>query len=610
MDPSLENALAAHRAGRLEEAAQLYRRIIEADGRNFPALHMLGFLEGQRGRYDEAVRLLGLALELNPADPEALAHHAHALMAARRHHEALAAYDRLLARAPDHAEALYNRGVILSDWNRPAKALASFDRALAVAPDTAAIHYSRGVVLAAMNRQREALDSYDRALSLQPNLAMAAGNRAMAALNLCDWTRTAQIGGEIAALVARGIAVPPQVLLGYSADRRLQLQGGRNMIRALIPQRPAPLWNGERYGHDRIRLGYVSPDFRDHAVAQQIAPLIESHDRGRFEAIAFSLAPGDGSAMRARMERAFDQFHDVGALAPADIARRMRAAEIDIAIDLAGHTGGARPAIFAFRPAPVQVAWLGYPATTGADFMDYLIADRIVAPQEHQPDFAEKLVHLPHSFFPTDAGLVIGAPPTRAQAGLPDDGFIFCCFNTHWKITAALFDVWMRLLSAVPGSTLWLKQPDADARTNLERAAAARGVAPHRLVFAPDAPLETHLARHALADLFLDTLPYNAHATAAHALWAGLPVLTCRGEAFAGRVAASLLEAAGAPELVTQSLADYEGLALRLAREPDRLPAIREKLARRHAPLFDGERFRKALESAFAGMMETGRAGA
>lgn len=599
-----ESAMAAHRAGNLAQAERLYRDMLRADARNFSALHMLGFLKAQLGQFDEAIALMAKALKTNPGDLGAMTNYAHALMAAQRQDEALAAYDRILAARPDQIEALYNRGVILSERKRFPEALASFDRALTLKPDAAATLYSRGVVLGEMGRHQEALANYDRALALQPGLTLANGNRALSALNIDDWARTAQIAPEIAAMVRAGIAIPPQTLLGYSSDKALQLEAGRNMLRSFVPQPLPPLWRGEAYGHAKIRLGYVSYDLSNHAVGQQIAPLIERHDRGRFEVIGISTGPDDGSAVRARLVQAFDQFHDFSQLPPDAIAQRMRAMEIDIAVDLGGHTGGSQPQIFAFRPAPVQAAFLGYPATTGADFIDYLIGDATVTPPEHQSFFSEQLVRLPDSYFPTDAELTIGPVPSRAQAGLPQEGFVFCAFNNSWKVTAPVFDVWMRLLGAVPGSVLWLKQSNSAARKNLEREAAARGVEPARLIFAPDVALEDHLARQSLAGIFLDTLPYNAHATAAHALWAGLPVVTCEGEAFAGRVGASLLKAAGLPDLVTGSLAEYEVLALRLAQEPDLLDDVKQRLkaARFSAPLFDGDRFRANIEAAFLAM--------
>ncbi len=603
-----ERGLAAHRGGRLVEAEQAYRQVLRAQAGNVPALHMLGYLEGQKGRFGEAVALLAAAARLAPQDETILTHYGHALLQAGNNDEALAVYDRVLAIRPDAVDVLSNRSVILSGLGRPAEALTALDKALLLQPGAAMLHYSRGVMMGQLLRPKEALACYDRALELDPGLQLARGNRAMAALNICDWGRADEIGAELAGLVAAGVPFAPLTLQGYSDDKALLLRCARNTIAALAQPASAPgPRHRHRHRHDRIRLGYVSHDFRDHAVGHQLAPLIERHDRARFEVIAISTGPDDGSAARARLAGAFDQFHDLAALDDAGIARRMREMEIDIAVDLNGHTGGGRPAIFAARPAPVQAAWLGYPGTTGADFMDWLIADRTVAPPQDQPFFREKLIHLPDTYFPTDPARALGATPSRAEAGLPAGAFVFCAFNNAWKITRPLFEVWMRLLAAVPHAVLWLKAPDAAAKDNLLKAAEQHGIDPARLVFAQNAPLEDHLARHRLADLFLDTLPYNAHATAADALWAGLPVLTCRGEAFAGRVAASLLQAVGLPELVTEKLADYEALALVLARDPARLAVLKRKLADNLSttPLFDADRFRVNIEAAFTTMLQT-----
>ena len=591
--------MAAHRAGRLDQAEKMYRQVLAADAGSFPALHMLGFLKAQQGQYDEAIVLLNKAVRKNPADIAALAHYAHALMAAERFEQALEAYDRLLAIEPRHFEAHYNRGVILSGLRKHEEALAALDRALGLAPNVAAVHFNRGVVLAALERHREALESYDRVLALEPDYAPALANRAMVILSLCAWDRAAQITAEQAAL-----HLPPLTVLGLSDDKGLQQASASAAVRRLVPRPQPPLWKGERYAHDRIRLAYVSADFRDHAVAFQLAPLIERHDRARFQVIGISTGPSDDSAIRARLMKAFDRFHDFAGMDSAEIARRLRDMEIDIAVDLGGHTGHSRLQVFSHRPAPVQVSWLGYPGTTGAPFMDHLIADGVVAPAEDQPYFSERLVRLPDSYFPTDPARPIGATPRRADQGLPDQGFVFCCFNNAWKIARPIFGIWMRLLAEVPGSVLWLKQPPPDTRDNLEREAVARGIAPARLVFAGDAPLDVHLARHRLADLFLDTLPYNAHATAVDALAAGLPVLTCKGNAFAGRVSASLLGAVGLPELVTEGLDDYEALALALARDPVRLQGLKQRLAHQlsAAPLFDADRFRRNIEAAYIEM--------
>jgi predicted O-linked N-acetylglucosamine transferase (SPINDLY family) len=379
-----------------------------------------------------------------------------------------------------------------------------------------------------------------------------------------------------------------------------------------MPAKAERLWRGERYAHERIRLAYVSGDFLNHATAVLMAELFELHDRARFEVIAISYGPDDRSELRGRLVKAFDQFHDVGAKSGLEIARQIRALEADIAIDLKGYTTDYRGQIFVHRPAPVQANYLGFPGTLGTKDFDYIIADPIVLPPEHEPYYAEQVARLPGCYQVNDRKRAIAAAtPSRAEAGLPPDGFVFCCFNNNWKILPTMFDVWMRLLKKAEGGVLWLLRDNDSVEVNLRREAAVRGVDPARLVFAGRASHAKHLARHRLADLFLDTLPYNAHTTASDALWAGLPVLTCRGETFAGRVAASVLQAADLPELVTANLADYETLALRLAQERDLLSDIKAKLARNRdtCRLFDTTTFARHIEAAYTTMWEISQRG-
>ena len=384
-----------------------------------------------------------------------------------------------------------------------------------------------------------------------------------------------------------------------------------NALRTLLLTRfqlpPQPLWTGETWRHDKVRVAYLSADFRRHAVAHQIAELFERHDRSRFEIIGVSFGVDDKSEMRKRLIAAFDQFYDVRRKSDEEVAKLIHDLQVDIAIDLMGYTKDSRPGIFAYRPAPIQASYFGFSGTMGAEFIDYIIADKTVAPFEHQPFYTEKIVHLPDCYLVNDTKRNIAQrTPTRQEAGLPEKGFIFCCFNNNWKITPDVFGVWMRLLHSIDGSVLWLLGDNESAQRNLGKEARGRGIDPTRLVFASRLPLDEHMARHRLADLFLDTLPYNAHTTASDALWAGLPVLTCEGTAFAGRVAASLLYAVGLPELVTHSLEDYEALALRLAEDPSLLQGYRNRLAtnRLTHPLFDTDRFRRHIEAAYMTMWE------
>ena len=366
------------------------------------------------------------------------------------------------------------------------------------------------------------------------------------------------------------------------------------------------MWRGDIYAHDRIRVAYVSPDLREHAVAYLMAGFFEHHDRSRFETTAISWGPEQDTEFSRRLKTSFERFIDASSLSDQDIADLIRKLEIDIVVDLHGFAGVGRLATFARRPAPVQVNYLGYAGTMGADYYDYILADATIIPQQHFAFYSENVAWLPDSFMASNSLRRIAEhTPPRGELGLPETGFVFCCFNQSFKINPETFEVWMRLLHAVDGSVLWLKDNDPASTQNLRREAEQRGIAPERLVFAPSVPdVADHLARHRQADLFLDTLHYNAHTTASNSLWAGVPLITCLGSTFASRVAASLVRAAGLPELVTKSLADYEALALTIARDPSLLASLKAKLARNRNtfPLFDTALFTRNVEAAYTEM--------
>jgi predicted O-linked N-acetylglucosamine transferase (SPINDLY family) len=416
---------------------------------------------------------------------------------------------------------------------------------------------------------------------------------------------------EDRAAVTAGIAAGKRAILPFphttiSSSAEEQLQCARIWVAQDCPKAPA-LWRGERYRHDKIRLAYVSADFHAHATAHLMAGVFEAHNRDRFEINAISLGPDDTGELRSRLLASFDRFIDVRQKTDQEAAAIIRQLETDIAVDLKGYTLNHRAEIFVHRPAPIQASYLGYPGTMGGDFIDYIIADKIVLPDEQRAYYTENIAYLPDTYQCNDSKRRIAdTTPKRTDAGLPEQGFVFCCFNNNYKIMPEMFDIWMRLLCAIEGSVLWLLEDNPAAARGLRREAEARGLAPERLVFAPRMPSAEHLARHRLADLFLDTLPYGAHTTASDALWAGLPVLTCKGTTFAGRVASSLLSAAGMPETSVNSLADYEAEALRLARDKPALAALKAKLARTRdtCPLFDTARFTRNLEAAFQTMVE------
>ena len=743
-DPRLQNAMQLRRAGRLADAARIYDEILASEPNHFEALHSLGIIKYQGGQIEDAERLIGLAVEINPRVPdahynracllqrmnrpepalasfdralllrpdylEALVNKATTLIQLQRHDDALAtldkvvalnpnipeiwtnragalmalnqpepalqSYDRAVALRPSYAQAWKSRGALLMALNRPMEALASFEKVLAVdANDTEALrnaaqillllkrsreadesyrryltlkpddgdawaHHGivlveieryadglaafekaialnadnadawnhRGNVLFQMKRYDEAATSYERALTLAPDLPYSEGYLAQSRRRCCDWSAFEADRTKIAAGLRAGRPViDPFGNLIISESPADQLLSARVAVSESTPPGAPRLWQGERYTHDRIRVAYLSADYRPHPVAFLIAGVFEHHDKTRFETVGISFGPPGESDIRKRMAAAFDKFLDVRDMSDFDVATQLRQMEIDIAVDLTGFCEHGRTEILGFRPAPVQVNWLGFPGTSGADFVDYIIADRTIIPPDHERFFSEQVVRLPDTYQANDRKRRIGSRiPTRREAGLPDQGTVYCAFNNAYKITPAIFDLWMGLLRDVEGSVLWLLGDNPAAIANLAREADARSISARRLIFAPRVPPEEHLARFGLADLFLDTLPYNAHTTASDALWTGVPVITCMGETFASRVAASLLRAAGLPDLIADSLEDYRTRSLELGRDRGALARLKARVALAHSgsPLFDTAGFTRHLEAAYTHMWQ------
>ena len=581
-------------------------------------------------------------LAINPDEVQALLYRGVALSALQRTEEALAAMDRAALLAPRRAEIPFNRGVMLESLGRAEEALAAYDaairmnpghadawnnrggtlrqrglladavdsyrRAIALSPRHLPGLINRGTALAMLNRNREAATDFRRVLEIAPDNATARGGLLSALLPLCDWAAVAALRPRLEAETRAGVAgVSPFQMTLLTDDSQMLHDCAALFLQNLVPLPPGPR-PPLRPTDGRIRIAYVSADFQTHATAYLMADLIERHDRTRFKVIGVSYGADNGGVFRARLRAGFDRFIDAQHLSDEATAELLRQTGADIVIDLKGYTQWARPGIFARRPAPLQVSWLGYPGTMAAVFYDYVLADPVVLPHDQQPFYDEQIVHLPDCYQPNDPTRPVAAM-TRAEAGLPEAGFVFCCFNIHRKISRPVFESWMRLLAAVPGSLLWLL--DDTASDVLRAEAVARGIDPARLVFSPKLDSDMHLARSACADLVLDTSPYGAHTTSSDALWAGVPIVTVLGPSFANRVAASLLTAIGMPELITASPADYEALALALARDPARLAALKAKLVagRTTAPLFDADRFRRHIERSYEIMMETARAG-
>jgi predicted O-linked N-acetylglucosamine transferase (SPINDLY family) len=596
-----------------DEAALAYCRILELNPRHANARNNYATTLLQIGRLAEALQQYDALIIQNPNAADAYNNRGMALEQAKRYPDALNDYDKAIALQPNFPEAYANRGNALMALGRADEALASYNKAIALRPNFADAWANAANLYAMRRSYGEAIAAYDRVLALKPDDADGRCMRLYAKMQLCDWSNYETEVADLLSAVRNGAPAYPFVVLALPSSLEDQLRCARLFIARRYPPSDQPLWRGEIYEHDRIRIAYVSSDLREHAVGYLAVGLFEHHDRSRFAVSAISLSAGHNTEFGRRMRVSFESFVEAGHRSDEEIAGLIRERQIDIVIDLNGFTQNWRPGIFARRPAPIQLNYLGYSGTSGAPYFDYILADQTIIPAEHVNSYSERVAWLPGSFMVSDDARPLGElPPSRRQLGLPERGFVFCCFNQSYKLNPTTFDVWMRLLTAVEGSVLWLKDNDPAATRNLRCEAERRGIAAQRLVFAASVPsFADHLARQGQADLFLDTLPCNAHSTANDALWAGLPVLTCRGPTFAGRVAASLINAADLPELITTSVAEYEALALRLAREPPLLGAVKAKLAgnRLACALFDTARFASGLEAAYTSMWRAYRQG-
>lgn len=621
--------------GRMQDAVASYDRALRLRPDNPGAWYNRGNALVQLARMDDAIASYDKALKFAPSHVETLMNRGYALMQVKQPEQALVSFEKVTKIKPGYCDAHHNRGRTLAELGRLDDALVSYNVALQLKPDHAAAYNDRGNAQLRLKRFAEALVSYDKAVQLKPDYAEAYFNRgavlaelkqvaeAIASLDMaarlkpdngparvlkayyqariCDWSSRDRNADLLTPGIVSG-GIEPFLTLGMDDDPANQL--ARATMWARENYTVAPKLRPRTGARPRqVRIGYFSADFREHPVMQLIARLFELHDRNRFEVHLFSFSDEIQDAMRQRARNAADQFHDVGNLSDRAVVELARKLEIDIAVDLMGYTRGSRTEIFSQRAAPLQVSYLGYPGTLGAEFIDYIIVDKWVVPEGDQRFYAEKLLHLPHSFMASDnSHAMVKDRFRRADFGLPEAGFVFCCFNNNYKISPAEFDVWMRLLAKVPDSVLWLSKDNEAAQANLAREAQTRGIDRSRLVFAGRMPSHAeYMARYRCADLFLDTFNYNAHTTASDALWAGLPLITRPGRSFPARVAGSLLHAIGMPELVTESIEAYEKLALAFAADPARLAAAKAKLVenRLTMPLFDSEAFARDIEQAY-----------
>ena len=641
MSDDLQSAMFLRQIGRLADAERLCASYVARRPNDFDMTLLLGLVQAQQGKMGEALPAFRRAVRLRPKDIDANYNLGLALNLTGDHTAALDCYRRVLKVDPRHRPSLLNFANSLLSAGLPEEASKAFetliamddtifdarvgnaicrmslrdfdgafvnlDRAAVLDPKNARCHHLRGVALQNLGNLEKALASFETAHDLQPDFAFLLGSLCHTRMRLCDWSHFQADLGEIERRIERAEPViAPFSFLSISASRPHQLASARIWLASEVPPAAAQTGKPQRR-KGKIRIGYFSADFHDHATVTLMGGVFESHDRKDFEIIAYSFGPRGEDEDRRRMEKAFDRFVEVGAMSEAGVAELARRHDIDIAVDLKGYTQDARPGIFAAGAAPIQVNFLGYPGTMGAPFIDYIIADPTLVPPDHRDDYSEKIVYLPHSYQPNDrTRRVADSSGERRDHGLPDQGFVFCCFNNSYKVTPEVFTIWMRVLKAVEGSVLWLLRDNPFVEANLRREAQASGIDPDRLVFAPRTDMCVHLARHRHADLFLDTAPYNAHTTASDALWVGLPVLTRMGETFAGRVAASILSSLDVPELITSSVQDYEATAIALAKDPVRLAGIRDRVNRQRdtSPLFDAPRFTRQLEAAYRAILQ------
>ena len=635
-----KNAIASFQQGRPDDAERMLKQLLRKEPRHLAALNILAIVLTTQKRYGEAEPLLASALRINSTSDATFYNYGIVLKALGRPEEALERFTQAIALNPRNAETWNNRGAVLNDLKdhrgaienldkaislnpsdpaafinkgkslaelkRHDEALAVYDQALAIRPDIAEAWFGRGFVLHELQRHDEAASAYAEALRINQRLPFLKGNLLHQKMLICDWNGVDSLIREIETDITSGkLSAEPFSWQGIATSERSLQLCAELYNKSRFPAAPENAPHPRLEANKKIRIGYLSGEFRQQATSLLLVGVLEHHDQERFEVYAIDNGWDDLSETRRRIEQAVHRVVNIRELSDPQAVATIRESQIDILVNLNGYFGEQRTQVFARRPAPIQVNYLGFPGTLGANYIDYIIADQHVLPAAHREFYVEKVAYLPNCYQANDRKRKIATRVfSRAECGLPAQGFVFCCFNNAYKITPRIFDLWMLILKAVEGSVLWLLEDSPSAAANVRRQAMARGVAPERIVFAGRLPPPEHLARHRCADLFLDTLPYNAHTTASDALWAGLPVLTCVGDTFAGRVAASLLNSLRLPEMVSTTLEDYARLAIELATHPEEHASIKQKLAdhRLTTPLFDTGLFTKHIEAAYTAM--------
>lgn len=593
-----------------QEASETLERALACGDTSVDTYTSLAILLSRKHEFKQAREVIESGLKQHPESPDLTAALISALLDLNLPDQALERSKQALAQGISNELILTNHSSALNALGRPDEAIAGYEKLLQSHAQSFKGWHGLGTTLFQNGQYQRAWECLSKAFEIDPQHPFLEGARLIAAMHACNWTHwDATLDHLKNGLANNKPVAPPFAALALVDDLALHACAAKAWMDDLSPNvAPAKL---TVHPKNKIKIGYFSADYHNHATAYLMAELFERHDRAKFEIVGISFGQDRQDEMRQRLVRAFDAFVDVRTKSDQEVAQLSREMGIDIAVDLKGYTGESRPGIFVHRAAPIQVNYLGHPGTMGTDCIDYIIVDKVICPPEHYAHYTEKVVTLPHSYQVNDSKRSVSDQVfTRAEAGLPEDAFVFCCFNNNYKITPETFDSWMRLLKQVEGSVLWLLEDNTTAMNNLKAEASKRGVDAARLIFAKRVKLDQHLARHKLADLFIDTLPYNAHTTTSDALWTGLPVLTLAGHSFPSRVAASLLTAVGLTELITGNRADYESLALELARNPARLNAMKAKLVDvAQQPLFDIGLFTKDIESAYQLMFDRALAG-
>ena len=638
----LQEAIDLHQKGDIQSANKAYQAILQDKPNDFNGTHLLGLTYHQLGENQKAIELILQAISINSRYAPAYFNLGSIFQTQHEWDKALENYDQAIAIDPNYLDALLRKSQILINLNRFLDALKTFDRLVTLQPNNYLVFYQRTEVLLKLKKINEALTDYQKSIELNPNFIEGHFSLANALFDIGKFDQALHY-------YQRAICIDPDYdyLYGFYIQVKMKMCQWEDISDELllfeknlsesrwitfpfialhlydkpaIHQKIATSYIKKRYSNKhvainpfalqkkkKIRVGYFSADFRIHPTSQLIVEILRCHDRTQFEVYGFSFGPENNDLTKQYITTIFDKFIDVSSMSDDEIVRLSKNFEIDIAVDLNGHTQYARTEVFLTRCAPVQINYLAYPSTIGSSHMDYIMADRVVIHEGNQEFFSEKKIYLSNCYVTHDSkNKVLENIYSRSDFDLPNNAFIFCCFNGSFKILPKTFDMWMRILKSVEGSILWLYRDNSFAVDNLLKEARFRGVNPNRLIFAERMDLDQHLPRYRLADLFLDTFPYNAHTTANDSLWAGLPVLTLMGQSFASRVASSLLQAIELPELICHTHAEYEAKAIELALNPQKLAYLKKKLAnnQKTTPLFNGFQITRNIELAYTSVYQ------